>query len=563
MRRLPIGVSDFRKLRRAGLAYVDKTALVVEVMTTGAEVLLFARPRRFGKTLNLSTLRCFLERSDEDATAWFDGLDVWRAGDELRAHFQRYPVIFVSFKDVKAASFDDCLAAVKLVIRAELERHADAVLPVVSAASRGSYQRLCDGSADRAAYERSLLTLSELLARAYGENVVILIDEYDTPIHAGLTHGYYEQAIRFFRNLLSAGLKDNVHLQRGVLSGILRLAQESVFSGLNNPAVYTVTSRRLPTAFGFTAEEVAALAEERDQSGCLADLDRWYNGYRFGDHLVYNPWSVLNYLDHPGDGLRPYWVAASDNALLKELLVQRGARIGGELESVLRGDLLRKSVDDEIVLRDIREQPEAVWGLLVHLGYLNAVRVPASDPSAGSTLYELAVPNREVRSTYTRLFREWLERSLGSRAAVDDLTDALLRGDAAAVERLLSKLLRELASYHDATESFFHGFVLGLLVDLHPRWEVRSNRESGYGRLDLSLAPSEADGPGVVIELKALTTGSSTSRDRVPEAALSRALEQARSEAYATELKARGTQPIHVFAVVFRGKRVWVRAATA
>ena len=559
MRPLPIGISDFRKLRTQGFAYVDKTSFIVDVLTGSAEVKLFARPRRFGKTMNLSTLRHFLERSDEDVTPLFEGLDVWCAGDAVRAHFQRYPVISLSFKDVKAGSFADCLTGVELVLRDELERHREHALKAASATERASYERLLDGRAGQVEYERALLTLSALLARAFDRGVIILIDEYDTPIHAGLAHGYYDEAVRLFRNLFSNGLKDNVNLQRGVLSGILRLAQESVFSGLNNPDVYTVTSRRLEAAFGFTPAEVADLAEACGQSNRLAELDRWYNGYRFGDEVVYNPWSVLNYLDHPEEGLRPYWVATSDNLLLEDLLLRRGARLSAELEAVLRSEVLLKGVDDEVVLREIGERPEAVWGLLVHLGYLNAVPVPMSPtPDAETRLYHVAIPNQEVRSGYTRLFRGWLERGLGSRAAVTDLGKALLAGDAPRVERLLETLVREHASYYDAAESFYHGFVLGLLVDLHPGFEVRSNRESGYGRLDLSLAPAAGrDGPGAVVELKSLRAKASTE----PDEALARALKQIRTRAYATDLQARGARPIHGFAVVFQGKRVRVQAA--
>ena len=540
------------------MAYVDKTAFIVDVLTTGAQVKLFTRPRRFGKTINLSTLRYYLERSDEDVTSLFDGLHVWRTGDAVRAHFRRYPVIHVTFKDVKAGSFADCLATVELALRSELERHADRVLAAASATERASYRRLLDGSAGQAEYERSLLTLSELLARAYDEQVIILIDEYDTPIHAALAHRFYDDAIRFFRNLFSNGLKDNVHLRRGVLSGILRLAQESVFSGLNNPGIYTVTSRRLATAFGFTAAEVAELATARDQSDRLEEINRWYNGYQFGDDVVYNPWSVLNYLDCPEDGLRPYWVATSDNALLDEILCRRGAGLSAELEAVLRGEGLRKSIDDEVVLRDIADRPEAVWGLLVHLGYLNAIREPAPEAATDSPTYRVAIPNREVRSSYTQLFRAWLERGLGSRAAVTDLGRALLAGDAARVERLLATLLRVNASYYDSAESFYHGFVLGLLVDLRPGVEVRSNRESGHGRLDLSLGPAAGGhGPGAVLELKALRRKAVME----PDEALERALAQIRERTYATDMRARGVRPIHGFAVVFQGKEVRVRTA--
>ncbi len=292
----PLGTSDFLKLRRAGATYVDKTALIAEVVQAQAKVLLLPRPRRFGKTLNLSTLRCFLERTEEERADLFEGLAVWDS-EAARRHFQRHPVVFLTFKDVKTSSFDDCLEAVADLVAREFLRH-DAVLD--QAGLRGpevtAHRRLLEGTASAVTLSNALRDLTAWLARATGERPVLLVDEYDQPLHAGVFHGYYDEAVGFFRNFLSGGLKDNPHLFRGVVTGILRVARESIFSGLNNLAVFSLLEPEFATAFGFTEAEVEGLSDLAGARDRLADLRDWYNGYLFGGEVVYNPWSVLAFL---------------------------------------------------------------------------------------------------------------------------------------------------------------------------------------------------------------------------------------------------------------------------
>ena len=292
----PLGTSDFLRLRRDGATYVDKTALIAEVVQGPAEVLLLPRPRRFGKTLNLSMLRTFLERTEEERADLFEGLEVWDS-EVARRHFQRHPVVFLTFKDVKRRSFDDCLEAVADLVAREFLRHG----PVLERAGlQGpevtAHRRLLAGTASPVTLSNALRDLTAWLARATGERPVLLVDEYDQPLHAGVFHGYYDEAVGFFRNFLSGGLKDNPHLFRGVVTGILRVARESIFSGLNNLAVFSLLEPEFATAFGFTEAEVEGLSDLAGARDRLADLRDWYNGYLFGGEVVYNPWSVLAFL---------------------------------------------------------------------------------------------------------------------------------------------------------------------------------------------------------------------------------------------------------------------------
>ena len=553
-RPLVIGGSDFRKLRRSGAAYVDKTGFVAEALSVPDEVLLFTRPRRFGKTLNLSTLRYFLERSDEDRAPLFDGLALGQHDALFTSHHGRYPVIWLTFKDVKAASFDDCLTTTRNLLRREVNRLSGDL----DADSFAELRRALSSEAAAPDTEEALLRLSAALERRHGQGVCIFIDEYDTPIHAAVAGGYYDSAIGFFRNLLSAGLKDNPHLYRGFLTGILRVAKESLFSGLNNLLVYTATAQRFATGFGFTDDEVGELAAEQELAAELDNLRTWYDGYRFGGVTIYNPWSVVNYLRHPGEGFKPYWEDTSDNSLLRELLLDRAVSGYQELEELLAGRAVEATIADTVVLRDLARQPGALWTFLLHLGYLRGERVEGAEPGASSDRFRLQIPNREVRRTYETVFRGWLEAGLGGGAQARRLASALLAGDAAEVERLLGTLVATVLSYHDPAgsrpERVCHAFLLGLLVTLEPDYEVRSNRKSGYGRVDIVIRPRTGTGPGVIVELK-------TADHDEMDAQLDAALAQIRERRYAVELATGGADPIHLVAAVFAGKRVAVRAA--
>ena len=289
-RPIAIGTSDFRQLRESGARYVDKSAFVVDVLRSNARVLLLPRPRRFGKTLNLSTLAAFVERTSEDRVPLFEDLAIWRAGDDVRAHFGRHAVIFLTFKDVKAADWPTCVEAVAELVATEFRRHQAVVEPALTDAERRVWRAIRDAAASPTQLATSLTLLSSILHRATGYRVVILVDEYDTPIHAAYHYGYYDDAVLLFRNLFSGAFKDNAHLFRGVMTGILRIAKESIFSGLNNLEVYSILRAEFSGLFGFTPEEVATLASERGAADRLPEIERWYNGYRFGGQTIYNPW---------------------------------------------------------------------------------------------------------------------------------------------------------------------------------------------------------------------------------------------------------------------------------
>ena len=556
-----IGIDDFRKMRELGLEYVDKTCLIRELIDRpGAEVVLFPRPRRFGKSLNLSMLRCFFEKRTEDLSALFEGLDIWRAGDAYRAHFQRYPVIHLTFKGAKQDSFDATWGAIKKKIQALFDEHRGVLdSPKLTERQVADFRAVVDGTADRALYDRALLDLSAALHAVHGEKAVILIDEYDEPIHAGYLGGFARPILEFFRAFFTNGLKGNPHLSRGVLTGILRIARESIFSGLNNLAVFSLLRAELSTCFGFTETEVQALLAKAGREGQMEDVRRWYNGYVFGDSVVYNPWSVLNFLADAKGECRPYWVSTSSNDLVKHLLAGRASTLTPIFESLMAGGGLEVVLDENVALDRLETSDSALWSLLVFSGYLKAEARPRiSDEEVAP--HHLTIPNREVRLVYRGAFREWLESALASRGGrLDRLIRALLDGDAEGLEEELQRFADNLLSYHDTgrvrAEEVYQGFVIGLLAAMEPRHRVRSNRESGRGRPDVLITPFRPGLPGVVLELKAARPGKKT-----PEQALAEGLAQIRESDYTAELRAAGATPVHAFAVAFDGKQVRVRS---
>jgi hypothetical protein len=556
--RFPIGLSDFRSLREGGFFYVDKTSLIDDVIAEGAQVLLFPRPRRFGKTLNLSMLRCFFEKSADDARPLFDGLAI-ASSEGARAHFQRHPVIFMTFKDVKPRSWEDCLAGMANVLARTYGEHRYLLTEGNLAAEDA---RLFTAVLERRAAKSELIIalqlLSRLLAKHHGEKVVILLDEYDSPIHAGYTNRYYDDVIAFFRDFLSGGLKDNADLFKGVLTGILRVARESLFSGLNNIRVYGILQPKLVTGFGFTEPEVRGLLEAAGQSAALDGVRAYYNGYLFGGEAIYNPWSVLCFLDGGDSVFRPYWIDTSSNELVRELLLTGPQGVQAGLEALLAGGTLDRRIDENIVLRDLGSRPDAIWSFLLFTGYLKAVEVAMID---GRQWCKLAVPNTEVAIALADMAQAWLETQTGGSDALQSFLDALLRGEAVVVERHLAHMLKVNLSFFDTAspepERFYHGLVVGLLAGLAPRYEVRSNRESGYGRCDVMILPKAPGQPGVVLELKRVDTESGETKEK----AFAAAFRQIRERDYPAELRERGATPIHVLAAVFDGKRVFVRTA--
>lgn len=561
--RIRIGIDDFREMRENGLEYIDKSGLVRELIDRpGVKVSLLPRPRRFGKSLNLSMLRYFFERRDEDLWHLFEGLEIARAGEAYRAHFRRYPVVFLSFKAIKAERFEDCRTAiVERIVSLYDEQRRVLSAEAANDLDRRRFEQILDGTASPTLISESLLSLTGMLHRATGERVVVLIDEYDAPIHAGWAHGYYQEIISFFRTFFEAGLKDNPHLHKGVLTGILRVAKESIFSGLNNIKTYSILEPQMHTCFGFTESEVAGLLSRAGVPELLPAVRRYYNGYVFGGEQIYNPWSILHFVDSPTKQLVPYWLTTSANELVKRLLIHHAFAVHGDLETLLAGGSIEKRVDENIVFPELLESSGALWSLLVFSGYLRAEPGPvvAGEPRPKE---RLSIPNEEVVEVFRSTFRGLTEQGLRARGGTtDDLLDAMLRGDAKKLESQLQHLATHLVSFHDTAggkgdpERFYHGLMLGLLASLEPDYEVRSNRESGVGRPDVLVKPRKAGKPGVVLELKVASRG-----EKGLAKALREGLSQIAKGGYAAELSAAGAAPVHGFAVAFDGKKVAVRA---
>ncbi len=556
---VPIGVDDFRMLREQRLEYVDKSHLIRELLDKiGVQVVLLPRPRRFGKTLNLSMLRYFFEKGDEDRSPLFQDLSIWQAGDAYRAHFQRYPVLHFNFKGTKGETFERCWAVIREKIIDLYKEHRYLLESGrLDEVDVRRFQQILDATADQALYERALLDLSAYLHAHHGEKVVILIDEYDEPLLAGHFHGYAPRVIDFLRAFLGGGLKSNVYLFKAVVTGILRVAKESLFSGLNNLGVYTLLRSEFNTCFGFTEAEVTALLVRSGRADKLSLVRGWYNGYLFGGEVIYNPWSVLGFLDAEDAKLRPYWLSTSSNDLVHELLVRHALRLQPVFEALLEGGSLERVLDENVVLSEIAENEGALWSLLVFTGYLKAEELPG-DPNERA-VHRLSIPNREVREVYTTTFHRWMEaRMRGHGGSLEELCQALLTGDAELLEEQLQAFVTNLLSYHDPgtvkPERVYHAFVVGLLAVLEPGYQVRSNRESGEGRPDVMIRPMQPGKPGVVLELKV-----AKSRKKTLAQALAEGLTQLQANDYGAELRAAGAPTVHAFAVAFDGKSVRVK----
>ncbi len=584
LRPIPIGFDDFRDLRERGLEYVDKSHLLRELLDKpGVQVALLPRPRRFGKTLNLSMLRYFFEKQKEDLWSLFADLSIARAGDAYRAHFQRYPVIYLTFKGAKHERFEDTWGAIRLKIERLFSEHRGVLESgKLEAGEVRNYQAILDGAAPSVVYHRALLDLSMYLHRVHGEKVVLLIDEYDEPIHAGYLHGYAAPIVDFFRAFLTEGLKGNAHLFKGVLTGILRVARESIFSGLNNVAVYSLLRSEFNTCFGFTEAEVASLLERAGLTDLLQSVRGYYNGYIFGGTAIYNPWSILSLLASEDRLLRPYWLSTSGNDLVRELLTHHAPAVERDIETLFEGGSIERHLEENVALSELKDHEDALWSLLVFSGYLKAEAGTAASKEEVPP-YHLSIPNREVRKVYATTFRKWMEDRLeGQGSSLRALTTALLGGDAPALEEQLQAFVTNLLSYHDTPrrdpERVYQAFLIGLFAALEPDYQVRSNRESGAGRPDVMIRPLVRGKPGVILELKSAepagkgrgTISSARSRtagrrppDKRPPAPtrlLEAALAQALSRGYEAELTAGGAAPVHVFAVAFDGKYIWVRS---
>lgn len=545
---LAIGVSDFPSLRRKGQPYVDKTSAVADLIEARRPATVFCRPRRFGKSLLLSTLRAFLERGPADLSSTFEGLAIW-GRPAARAHFQRHPVIHISLKDVKGATWAQASQQVALAVKAECERLAW-LHDGLEALGRSGFQNLVSAAPDMEGVQRALIDLSVWLHRLTGEEVVILVDEVDAPIHLGQSRGYYREVLDFLRSFLGGGLKDNPVVMLGVVTGVLRVSREGLFSSFNNAAIYSILDEAYASAFGFLEYEVEQLRLQVDSPLSLAELRHWYNGYRIGGLEVYNPWSVLCALDR--QKLDAWWVDSGSHEALGRLLLKGGEPVQRDLRRWMLGDEVPGFIEDTVLLA--HERPSDIVALLVHGGYLTPVSVEPRASGGWQAL--LRVPNQDVAESLLAASRRWLMEMELDSPTLRDIGAGLLGGDARFGDAL-GRLLRGAASFHDFpfadAERGYHTFLLGLLVSLEPRHQLRSNAESGYGRADLLVLPRQAGQVGAVIELKRVASADEA------EAALDTAAAQLGLRAYDQALIDRGATPIRRWAVVFCGKLVWTR----
>ena len=547
---LPIGISDYR-LASTEYYYIDKTMFIKDFLDERPMVSLFTRPRRFGKTLNMDMLRTFFEKNDKDTSIYFRNKKIWACGQKYRDYQGKYPVIFVSFKDVKCENWKETYGNIYKLLQKEFERHLELLnSDVLNEYDKQKIKIFLDGKADENDCMAAFATLSELLDKHYGIAPIIIIDEYDTPIQQGYMCGFYDDIIRFMRNLFSGGLKDNKHLSYGFLTGILRVAKESIFSGLNNLKINTILDNKYSQYFGFTSEEVKEMARYYHAEDKYDEICAWYNGYKFGQTEIFNSWSVINYFSNECEP-RAFWQSTGNNEIIGEVLTNADESIYEKLHQLLQGKTVLTYIDTNVIYPQIKNNPSSVYSFLLVTGYL---KITKSEPSFnGDFMCEVALPNKEIAFVYNKEILQKLMDIIPQSTAIS-IQEALYSGDTIRLQRQLEKLLLESASNFDtAHENFYHGLVLGLCAIMDNRYEVTSNRESGAGRYDISLMPKiKGLLPGILIELKSSKNGSSKQIQNLAQ----KALAQIDEKQYDTLMRSRKISPIIKYGVAFSGKKV-------
>lgn len=549
---LPVGVSDYR-LASTEYYYIDKTMMLKDFIDERPMVTLFTRPRRFGKTLNMDMLRTFFEKTNEDTSKYFKDKKIWEQGEYYRSFQGKYPVIFITLKDVKHNSWDNTFTNIGSIISSEYCRHSDlSKSPKLDKKQKDFYDKMVSEKFSAVDLERSLLYLSEMLKKHYGEGAVIIIDEYDTPIQSGHTNGFYDDVIAFMRNLLSGCFKDNKSLAFGFLTGILRVAKESVFSGLNNLTINSVLDNKYSEYFGFTANEVKEMAAYYSAPDKFDEVCEWYDGYRFGKTDIFNPWSVINYFSNDCEP-RAFWLSTGSNDIIGEIIKEADNEIYERLSSLVNGGSFTTYIDTSVIYPQIKNNPSSIYSFLLMAGYLKVVKSSVS--ISGDFMCEVALPNKEISLVYRKEILQKLENIIPQATAIA-VEEAIFSGNGEKLRDIISNFLIQSVSAFDAAgENFYHGFMLGVCA-LFGNSYVTSNRESGDGRYDIALSPKVSNLPGIIIELKA---EKNCNENELQELAKT-ALKQINDKKYDTELKSKGVKTIYKYGVAFSGKHVAVEA---
>ncbi len=545
---LPIGVSDF-KLATTGYYYVDKTLMIRDFLDKKPMVSLFTRPRRFGKTLNMDMLRVFFEKTNEDTSVYFKDKQIWQCGDYYTKHQGRYPVIFLTFKDVKSMTWEETFQKIRRLISLEFIRHNELeTSSVLTAYEKEQYHLLAGDSGDEVDCQMGLQLLSLLLHKHYGRECIIIIDEYDTPIQQGHTCNFYPEIVNFMRKLFSGGLKDNPHLAFVFVKGILRVAKESIFSGMNNLKTYSILDDGYSSYFGFTEKEVKDMLRYYGKDDKYNELSEWYDGYRFGNTEIFNPWSVINYIS---DNCFPkaFWQSTGSNEIIGEIIQAATPEITKDLYKLLCGEKIAAYIDTGVIYPEVQNNPYSIYSFLLVAGYLKVANIyPQSD---GNFMCDVAIPNKEITFVYEK---EVLNRTNQNSLAIS-ISQAIFSKDTQKLQALLEDfMVKSISSIDGANEGFYHGMMLGLCAILGNRYKIRSNRESGLGRFDIQLMPLAKGMPGFIFEFK------HTKDEHTDLSALAdSALQQIETKKYDTELRDNGVNSIIRIGIAFRGKSAVVR----
>ena len=550
-KKLPVGIDSFEKLRREAFYYVDKTGLIIDLLNNWGEVNLFTRPRRFGKTLNMSMLKSFFEIG-ADRTL-FDGLSISKETALCEAYMGRFPVVFVSLKGVDGLTFEDAYGMLRRILRSEVFRLSFlAESKKVLDKEKAAFERFLNEQDTMDDVQESLKMLSSLLYQHYGQKTILLIDEYDVPLDKAFQHGYYKEMVALIRGLFGQALKTNDYLQFAVLTGCLRVSKESIFTGLNNFKVLSITDSRFDEHFGFTDAEVKALLDNYNLTAHYGETKEWYDGYRFGSVNVYCPWDVINHVDRlcgePNAEPQAYWINTSGNDLVRRFVDKADKTTQGEIERLIAGEAIEKAVRLELTYNEIDNSIDNLWSVLFTTGYLTqAGKVERS-------VYKLIIPNREVREVFILQIQEWFKETVvHDEKPMQAFCQAFLDGNAEEIQKRLTVILGKMISIldtkakDDQKENFYHGLLLGLLRR-EPNWLIMSNAESGDGFSDILIEPEDPD-TGIVIEVKYSPTLAGM------ESACATALEQIKSKRYDERLRNEGRENVTAFGIAFCKKR--------
>ena len=551
---LPVGVENFEDLIQTGYYFVDKTLFIRELIDMKGKVNLFTRPRRFGKTLNMSMLRYFFEMGKADNAELFQGMKIMDAGEEYLAHMGKYPVISISLKSMKQLTYDDAFYCLQEELAREFKRHDELLPRLLYKEDREKYLRFIGRKAETKEYLDSLKFLSECLFQCYGRKAIILIDEYDVPLENAYFSGFYDKMVSVIRALFESALKTNDNLEFAVITGCLRISKESIFTGLNNLKIMSITSRTYAEHFGFTPEEVEQILRDYGLEDNLKIVKQWYDGYRFGESEVYNPWSVINYVDscyHDKKAFaKPYWSNTSSNSIVKNLIEQADISVKQEIERLIEGGTIEKPIHEDITYDDMNSTQDNLWNFLFFTGYLKKI----SERQEGETIYmEMAIPNSEVRYVYKNAVLRWFEERT-EKKELKPLYESLLNGKADELAEILSENLMETISFYDYQESYYHGFLAGMLKNIG-NYIVQSNRESGNGRPDILVRYPSVRGKAVIIEIKVSKTYQGM------EEKCDEALNQIEEQKYEEALRQEGYRDILKYGVAFYRKECMVKLA--